>query len=57
MHDYVTRRPLGNLQLSDLGTIYRTHNIRKNNVNVDLGVLISMHVNDGDCYGSFGNTL
>ena len=40
-----------------MGALYLTHNIWKNKVNVDLGVLISLHVNDGDRYGSFDNTL
>ena len=38
-------------------TMYLTHNIRKNKVNIDLEFLFLLHVNDGDCCGSFGNTV
>ena len=38
-------------------TMYLTHNIRKNKVNVDLQYLLLLHVNDADCCGSFGNTV
>ena len=38
-------------------TMYQTHNVRKNKVNVDLEFLLLWHVNDGDPCGSFGNTV
>ena len=38
-------------------TMYLTHNIPKNKVNVDLAFLFLLHVNDGDGCGSFGFTV
>ena len=38
-------------------TMYLTHNILKNKVNVDLKFLFLLHLNDGDRCGSFGNTV
>ena len=43
------------LEFYDSVTMYLTHNIRKNKVKVDLEFLLLLHVNDGDCCGSFGN--
>ena len=33
-------------------TMYLTHNIRKNKVNVDLEFLFLLHLNDGDQYSA-----
>ena len=38
-------------------TMYLTHNIHKNKVNVNLECLFLLHVNDRDRCGSFGNTV
>ena len=38
-------------------TMYLTHNIRKNKVNVNLEFLFLLHVNDGDRRCSFGYTV
>ena len=37
--------------------MYLTYNIREEKVCDDLELLFFMHVNDGDRYGSFGNTV
>ena len=38
-------------------TMYLTHNISENKVNVYLEFLFLLHLNDGDRCGSFGNTV
>ena len=38
-------------------TMYLTHNIRKNKVNIDLEFLFLLHVNEGDRYGIFGTDI
>ena len=38
-------------------TMYLTHNICNNHINVDLEFLFLLHVNDGDRCGSFGNIV
>ena len=45
------------LQFYNLTVMYLTQNVRKNKVNVDLEFLFLSDVNNGDCYGNFGNTV
>ena len=45
------------LELYNSVTMYQTHNVYKNKVNVDLEFLLLLHVNNGNRCGSFGNTV
>ena len=51
MHEYIYHHrmlPGAILEFYNSVTMYLTHNIRKNKVNVDLKFLFLLHVNDGD---------
>ena len=62
MHEYIypyRMLPGAILEFYNSLTMYLTHNIRKNKLNMDLEFLFLflLHVNDGDRCGSFGNTF
>ena len=55
MHEYIYYYRM--LTGTSFVTMYLTHKIRKNKVNVALEFLFLFHANDGDCCGCFGNTV
>ena len=60
MHEYIYPYrvlPGAILEFYNSVTMYLTHNIRKNKVNVDLEFLFLLHVNDGDRCGIFGTAI
>ena len=60
MHEYIypyRMLPGAILEFYNSVTMYLTHNIRKNKVNVDLEFLFLLHVNDEDRCGIFGTAI
>ena len=60
MHEYIypyRMLPGAILEFYNSVTMYLTHNIRKNKVNVDLEFFFLLHVNDGDRCGIFGTVI
>ena len=57
MHEPYRMLPGAILEFYNSVTMYLTHNIRKNKVNVDLEFSFLLHVNDGDGCGIFGNVI
>ena len=60
MHEYIypyRMLPGAILEFYNSVTMYLTHNIRKNKVNIDLEFLFLLHVNDGDRCGIFGTVI
>ena len=60
MHEYIypyRMLPGAILEFYKSVTMYLTHIIRKNKLNVDLEFLFLLHVNDGDLCGIFGTFI
>ena len=60
MHGYIypyRMLPGAILEFYKLVTMYLTHDIPKNKVNVDIEFLFLLHVNDGDRCGIFGAVI